>query len=648
MVLTELDRHTAEKPAPPGRTRPQWFTLIALLTGTAVLYLWDLTASGWANQFYSAAVQAGSVSWKAVLFGSSDAANAITVDKPPAALWVMDISARIFGVSPGSVLVPQALMGVAAVGVLYTTVRRVSGHWAGLLAGAVLALTPVAALMFRFNNPDALLVLLLTLAAYCVLRAIEAEAAWWWLPLAGVCVGFGFLAKMMQAFLALPAFAVVYLLAAAVPWRVRIGRSCAAVAAAALSAGWYLALVELWPDDSRPYIGGSQHNSLLELTFGYNGLGRLTGEEVGGLGNHNGDVGWDRLFGMQMGGQIAWLLPAAVLLGLGGLWMLRRAPRTDPQRAALLLWLGWLAVTGAAFSYAHGILHSYYTVALAPALAGAIGTGGALLWARRDRLGPTVLLAGTSVSTAVLAWLLLGRNENWQPWLAPLVLVAGLLSATALLVARGRRGMAVGGLAVTAALLAPTVYTLHTVGTPHGGALPVAGPAAGWPMHGPPPRVGGAPPGLPDDRPGGGRPGGPPTAPFASGRPANFLGGLLGNVTAAPQVVAQIEVGSDDYRWPAAVVGSNNAAAYQLATAEPVMAIGGYNGTDPAPTLAEFQHLVAARQVRHFIDSGMADLPRPHGGSDAAVEITRWVEQTFPARTLDGVTVYDLTEETTR
>uniref|UniRef100_UPI000A8E7F01 ArnT family glycosyltransferase n=1 Tax=Nocardia pseudovaccinii TaxID=189540 RepID=UPI000A8E7F01 len=469
--------------ARPSGRGPLWrrVSLAGLLIATALLYLWNLGASGWANDFYAAAVQAGSQSWKAMLFGSSDAANAITVDKTPAALWVMDISARLFGFNSWSLLVPQALEGVAAVAVLYAAVRRVSGHWAGMLAGAVLALTPAATLMFRFDNPDALLVLLLTLAAYCVLRAIEKDSGAWWLPLAGVAVGFGFLAKMMQAFLVLPAFALVYLLAAHAPLRTRIVRSVAAVLAVVMSAGWYLALVTLWPAASRPYIGGSQHNSVLELALGYNGFGRLTGNETGGLGNLNFDVGWARLFGSEMGGQIAWLLPAALILGAAGLWLTRRAPRTDATRAALLLWLGWLIVTGVVFSYANGILHPYYTVALAPAIAGAIAVGAGLLWQRRNDIRATAVLSGALVVTVVLACVLLARTRDWLPWLGPVVAIAGVAAAALLLVVgRLPKAVATGVLAVAVAvgLAAPGAYALATAATTHSGAIPSAGPAS--------------------------------------------------------------------------------------------------------------------------------------------------------------------------
>ncbi|MBO0840046.1 MAG: glycosyltransferase family 39 protein, partial [Sciscionella sp.] len=255
--------------------------LIALLAATALLYFWDLSASGYANSFYAAAVQAGTRSWKAWLFGSLDSSNAITVDKPPAALWVMVLSCRIFGFHSWSLLAPQALEGVGAVWLTYATVRRWSGPAAGLLAGGALALTPVAVLMFKFDNPDALLVLLLCAAAYCTTRAVE-TANLRWLLLAGGALGFGFLTKMLQAFLILPGLALVYLIAAPTGiWR-RVWQLLAGGLAIVVSAGWYVLLVQLWPASSRPYISGSTDNSLMQLALGYNGLQRLSGGGSGG------------------------------------------------------------------------------------------------------------------------------------------------------------------------------------------------------------------------------------------------------------------------------------------------------------------------------------------------------------------------------
>ena len=586
--------------------------LAVLLVATAALYLWNLSVSGWANAFYSAAAQAGASDWTAMLFGSSDAANAITVDKTPAALWIIDISVRLFGLNPWSILVPQALEGVAAVALLYAAVRRVSGEGAALLAGAVFALTPVAALIFRFNNPDALLVLLLVAAAYCVLRACEKGGSRWWLIGAGVLVGFGFLAKMLQAFLVLPGFAAAYLTAGEHRLRRRVVDVLAAVVALVVAGGWYLVLVEVWPASARPYIGGSQHNSIVELALGYNGLGRLSGDEPGGLGNLNFDVGWGRLFGNGMGLEIAWLLPAAVVCLGAGFLITRRAPRTDLTRAALILWGGWLAVTAVVFSFANGILHPYYTVALAPAIGASIGIGATLLWRNRSDVRAAMALSGTVLVTTILAAVLLSRDSEWLPWLRAAVAVGGVGAAVLLLVA-GRLPQSVArsaaALAVVACLAAPAVYSVATAAAPHSGAIPSVGPA----KHG----FGGF------------------TGP----------GGLLDSPTPGQELSATLSANAHDFTWAAAAVGSNNAAGYQLATGAPVMAIGGFNGTDPSPTLAQFQRYVADRQIHYFIRGKMMiGHWGPTTGSSESSDIADWVETHYIPQTVDRVLIYDLTQ----
>ena len=249
--------------------------LLALLAATAVLYLWGLGASGWANDYYAAAAQAGTQDLKAWLFGSLDAGNAITVDKPPAAMWVMALSGRLFGFNAFTMLLPQALMGVGAVALLYAAVRRVSGPGAGLIAGAALALTPVAALMFRFNNPDALLVLLLVAAAYCVVRATENGEH----PVDGAGGCCDRLRVPDQDAAGLPGVRRAWRWRSWSPlpsgmWQ-RVWKLMVGAAAMIVSAGWYVALVELWPASSRPYIGGSTDNSLLQLALGYNGIERI-------------------------------------------------------------------------------------------------------------------------------------------------------------------------------------------------------------------------------------------------------------------------------------------------------------------------------------------------------------------------------------
>jgi 4-amino-4-deoxy-L-arabinose transferase-like glycosyltransferase len=658
-------------PAAPRRD-PRWGrpALLGLLGTTALLYLWGLGASGYANTFYSAAVQAGATNWKAFLFGSSDGANSIMVDKPPASLWVMALSARIFGVNAWSVLVPQALAGVAAVGVLYAAVRRWHGPAAGLLAGAVLALTPVAVLMFRFNNPDALLVLLLTLAAYALIRALEAGRPGW-LVAAAVFLGFGFLTKMMQAFLVVPGFALAYLVAAPVALRQRIGQLLAAGVALLVSAGWWVAMVELWPAAQRPYVGGSQTNSVLELIFGYNGFGRLTGNEVGSVGRGGwaggppggpgggmrGGGGLRQLFDWSMGSQISWLLPVALLFLLTLLWLVRRQPRTDRLRASMLLWGGWLLLTGIVLSFAQGIIHPYYTVALAPAIGALAGIGAVTLWQLRSMLLARGVLAAGMAGTAIWAFVLLERAPSWQPWLRVVVLIGGLACAVALFMparVSRRAGLVVVGSAVLLGLAAPTGYALNTAATPHHGAIPSAGPQSGG--FGGRGFAGRGPGGFANRRftGGGFQDGGFPGPRFSGpgfpgrGFPGGGgrggmggLGGLLDGTTSNTALNSLLTRDADRYTWVAAAVGSNTAAGFQLATGHPVMPVGGFNGSDPSPTLAQFQQYVSQGEIHYFI--GRGGFPGQRGGSSYSRQITDWVRQNFPAMTVGGTEVYDLT-----
>jgi len=295
-------------------------------------------------------VQIGYRELEAWLFGSLDSANSITVDKPPASLWIMVLSCRIFGFSSFSMLFPQALMGVGTEALLYGAVRRTSGPATGPVAGALVALTPVAALMLRFNNPDAMLVLLMTAGGYFVVQSLEKPAegqkshALRWLLLAGTAIGFAFLAKMLQGLLVLPAFGLVYLVAGDKRLVTRLWHLLAAAGAVVVSAGWFVVLVALWPAGSRPYIGGSTDNSLWQLAIGYNGLGRLFGASGnggtdlggGGMGgtSFGGASGLTRMFGTAFGSQISWLLPAALAALVAGLWFSRRAPRTNKSEPA--------------------------------------------------------------------------------------------------------------------------------------------------------------------------------------------------------------------------------------------------------------------------------------------------------------------------
>ena len=389
--------------------------------------------------------------------------------------------------------------GVATVGFTYLAVRRWFPAAAGLIAGAVVALTPVAALMFRFDNPDALLVLLLTAATYAVVRAIEAGKTKW-LVLAATLVGFAFLTKMLQAFLVVPAFALVYLLVAPVSLRKRLWQLVVSAAVMIAAAGWWVAIVQLTPAADRPYIGGSQDNSILNLIFGYNGFGRLTGNETGSVGGSGaagsmwGPTGWDRLFNVNFGGQISWLLPAAVILLVGGLIVTARAARTDRTRAAFLLWGGSLAVTALVFSFAAGIIHPYYTVALAPAIGALVGIGSVLLWQHRAQLWARLFLAGAVGTTGVWSAVLLGRSATFLPGLAVVVAALAIMAAIALVampLLHRALAIAVIVVALGAAFAGPASYTINTVLTPHSGAIPSAGPALTASLTGGPGGLGG-------------------------------------------------------------------------------------------------------------------------------------------------------------
>nr|WP_235581578.1 glycosyltransferase family 39 protein [Rhodococcus sp. Leaf278] len=650
--------------------RWEWAGLVVLLVGTAVAYIWGLGASGWANSFYSAAIQAGSVSWKAFFFGSSDAANSITVDKPPMSLWLMSLSVRIFGLNSWAMLVPQALLGVASVALLRATVKRRFGGAAGLLAGMVLALTPVAALMFRFNNPDALLVLLMIASVWALLRGVETGKTKW-LLITGMFVGFGFLTKQLQVMLVVQPLALTYLIAGPPKFPTRVLQLFGALGALIVSAGWWILIVEFWPASSRPWVGGSQNNSILELTLGYNGFGRLSGDETGsvtpggggagGGGSMWGETGIFRMFDASQGGQIAWFIPAALILLVAGLVLCGRAPRTDGQRASLIVWGSWLLVTGLTFSFMAGIFHSYYTVALSPAVAAVVGIGSVVLWRRRDAYWVRIAMAVAVASTVAMAWVLLGRSESFVPWLKWAILVVGVLAVVALLIPALTRGRlaAVSILAVMfAGLAGPTAYAVDTIGTPHTGSIVSAGPNTGMRGFG----------GMGEGRRGqGGLPGGmqlpagvqlpagmqPPAGfPGQAGSPGQMpggvemggmgggMGGLLEGSEPTTAITEMLEQDASSYTWVAAAIGANTAAGYQLATEDPVMPVGGFNGTDPSPTLEEFQHYVADGRIHFFVGGG--GMRGMESGSSAA--ISAWVTDNFTATTIDNVTLYDLTQ----
>nr|WP_235682956.1 glycosyltransferase family 39 protein [Mycolicibacterium alvei] len=605
------DSSRAERLAPP-----------ALLAATALAYLWHITVNGMGNQFYAASAWAGSRSWKALLFGSLDPANFITVDKPPVSQWVLGLSGQLFGFTSAGMLIPEALMAVGSVALLYGAVRRISGPRAALLAGAVLALTPVAALMFRFNNPDAVMVLLMTAAAYCAVRALQGAGARW-LMLAGVALGFAFLAKMLEGLMVMPAIGLVYLVAAPVTARRRLMHLAGSLAAFLVSAGWFVVLTLLWPASSRPYLAGSTDNNFMNLVLGYNGFGRVLGhnhdgmhvdvdpaaaaaQHHGGFGGFGGfgnqAQGLPRLFTGEFGFEIGWLLPAGLLAVVLVVISRRGRPRTDLVRAGTILFGSWLVIDGSVLSFMKSMVHPYYCLSLAPAVAAMFAIGVTEMWRRRDdRLGQ-IGLATMLLGTAGWSFWILARNASWLPPLRWAIVVTAGAATTTLLWAlrRGHRATAAAALAVAiiGGLAGSTAYTVATLEQSHTGGGPSVGPAD------------------PD---------------------GNHNHGWNSD---NPEVNAMLR--GTDTTWSAAINRSGAAAGLELSTDTAVMAIGGFTGTDPAPTLEQFQTYVADRQITYYI---LPESKADRGGffgNNSHTDISEWVKANFTSTKVGSDTVYDL------
>ncbi|MGH1552500.1 ArnT family glycosyltransferase [Streptomyces sp. L7] len=341
----------------PRWARPALWAILLLATA---LYAWNLTSIT-GNTFYDAAVYSGTKSWKAFFFGALDSGSFITVDKPPFALWVMGLSARVFGYGTWQLMLPMVAAGTGSVAILYRSIKRDFGAVAGTISALVLALTPITVAITRDTNPDPILVLLMMLGAVALLKAVRNGTL---MPLvwSAVAIGFAFNTKMMQAYVVLPAFFLVYLWATNVSLGKRIRNLAVATVALVVSSAWWMVIVDLIPASSRPYIGGSTDNTVWDLVIGYNGFGRIFGasSSVGSQGNgasFGGSSGLYRMFNEIMGGQISWLIPFAAIALVAGLVLRGRAPRTDAKRAALMLWGGWFVLHFLTFSLAEGTFH---------------------------------------------------------------------------------------------------------------------------------------------------------------------------------------------------------------------------------------------------------------------------------------------------
>ena len=682
-----------------------WPELLGLLGLAAVLGLWNLSINGWANTYYSAAVRSMSTSWHDFLFASFDKSGLMTVDKPPLALWVQALSARVFGFHPLSILVPEALMGVVAVGLMYDLVRRPFGRPAGFAAGLALATTPIIVAVSRHNNPDELLVLCCVAALWCAVRALETGRTRW-LVWSGVCVGLGFETKMLVAMMVVPGIAAAWIWVAPKGRRAAVGQLLAAGTAMTVVALAWPVLVTLTPAADRPWISGTADNSIWSLIFGYNGLGRVagqTGGPGGGLGGtmFGGPTGLFRLLQSGLGDQAGWLLGFAVVSGLGVL-AVSRLRRRDPRTGWLIAIGGAFATTAVVFSFARGIFHPYYVSLLAPFAAALVGAGVGLMLPGRGQgvtesraarvIAPLAITAGAATELVVV-----GELSGALSWATPLLIGVGGGSAVLLGTALSPRARAViVAVALAALLAAPATWTAETLGHATNGTFPAGGPASAASSFGGPGGAGvpGAAggsrgagiPGAAGGTRGAGVPGsgiggfGPPPGSSAAGGPSAsgggggsaagpggaggsgrrsgpFGGGGLGG--GAGGFAGGSPFGGDSSALTAAiryadahgggtigVASQSSAAAVILSSDANVAGLGGFSGRESSVTAAWLAQEVRSGHLRWvLVDSGQSfgSPGDTRTGSQAAMSIIERTCRAVTVTTSSGarVTIYD-------
>ncbi|MCD5341615.1 glycosyltransferase family 39 protein [Arthrobacter sp. AK04] len=579
--------------------------------------------NGWANPYYSAAAQAGSQDWKAFFFGSLDAGNLVTIDKPPLSIWIMSLSIRLFGLNSWAILVPQALIGVATTWMVYKLIRRSHSAAPALWGGLIYATTPVVFLMSRFNNPEPLLGLLTVAAAFFVVRAIE-DNRWSWYLLAGASLGLGFMAKQIQAFIIVPALVLTVLLFGAGALGSRLLRLLASLAALATTGGWWMTIVDLTPTGSRPYIGGSTTNSMLELTLDYNGLARFlrfstdsqsVQSSVVSRSETNYDGGLHRLFNANFAPEGAWLLLTSIAccLTLGLLW--RQSERTRGQAVLTTMAISWLLTVCTLLSLMGTMTHTYYVFSLVVPLAIVVPLGLNLLWNKRHGWTARMIGAFVLVGNGYVGLRIFQYSDDWGLWpigfsCVTLMAIAGWLSASSRLAL-----LVTAAFVAIATVLAPIATNIITLQTPQSGTNPLSGPVSNNPN-------------ALSAHLDAARRGDPP------------LTRHLGFGVQPSALVTALLQATPDADWAAATYTAQNAAQYQLATQRPVIAIGGWLGTDPAPTFGKFKELVSEGRIAYFIWQQPIVDEVPLGPD--ALSITEWIRTNYRGENIDGVRVYDL------
>jgi 4-amino-4-deoxy-L-arabinose transferase-like glycosyltransferase len=604
---------------PPSDARWERPTLLTLLLLTGLLYCYGLDINKWANAYYSAAVMAGAQDWTAFFYGSSDPANAITVDKPPMSIWVMALSVRLFGLSSWSILLPQAVMGVFTVYLVYILVRRYAGASAGLLAATFMAVTPVSTVMFRYNNPDALLILIMVLMTVVVTRAIDQQQPRL-LALGGALAGAGFLTKQLQIVLILPAIVITYLVFASTSWPKRfLHLTYSAVAAVAVAGSWLIAVSATHPA-VRPFIGGSTTNSALELALGYNGLQRLTGEAAGRTLAPGSEVdavgaGYQRFLQPQFSGQFGWYLPLALAgLLMAILWLAKRQG-SRRKRTLMLMSSIWFATSATVLAFMSGTLHPYYTLTAVPPLCVLAAVGLVSLLSTPTLLRRTIFFV-VLLASATMAYATALRSTADFPAL-PLMLLCMWAAVTSMhfFPAAPSSFQRVSTVALLAVLLAgPVIWSFNTALSPHAGAGVVAGPSVA---------------GIRTDD--------PEKRLLGNNLTPGHVALMLGDSPTAT-IADTLRSLPTSATWVTATVGSETAANYQLELGRAVLPVGGFDGTDPFPTLEQFQTLVAEGKVGSLVIQDLPPLTLEGKGESA--RIVQWVRQTFPSRSSERAELY--------
>lgn len=643
----------AGAPAVPGRRLWGW-ALAALAVATLIVTGWAIGGS--MSDYYGAIALSMSRSWSNFLFGSMDPAGTVTLDKIPGSFWIPALFVRVFGFSPWAVVFPNALAATASVVVVGVTVRRWAGPIAGLLAAAVVGSTPILVAVARSNQPETFFVLCLALTAWAATKALERRSLGW-LVAAGAFIAAGFHTYMLEAWAVWPALALAYLCTRQSWLRRILHLAVAGTASLALSLVW-IVIVALVPASDRPYIGSTLGNSPWEMVFGYNGLGRF-GEATADTAAYrsftppfSGDPSPLRLLNAALAPQIGWLLPTAAV-ALVILVALR-------FRVPLTVFAGvWFATFAAMFSVVAG-MHQFYTAALAIPTALLIGTAFALAWRRRV-LWAQLALPGTAAATA-LAISLATPTASFT--FAAAIVQCTAAVATAALVLRGRVSRRASPLTAVvgavALLLTPAVWSVATIATPNAtnpvaagvAAQGVAGGSGGFRGLG---GSGGVGFSLGDREAWGssqatgpalGVTGASPRSAAGDGsalRGRGPAGGLRGGTgvalrvfgTADATTIAWLDAHRDGTAYLAATFGAQSAAGLIIASGgEEILPIGGFDGRDPVPTLADFQRLVADGALRYVVGGGIASLTARGDTSDTtSAQIRNWVSANCTAVT---------------